>query len=108
MSDSSKQTEKKIHEGIDKASDVAKDEVTRLRNELNELRRKAGPKVQEAENFLTSPPVLGFIEEHFANTRLHFDHCYPRTDFFTIGITGFVAGAAVVLLYAKYNGGLRL
>ncbi|KAI9290129.1 hypothetical protein BC943DRAFT_313332 [Umbelopsis sp. AD052] len=83
MSDSSKQTEKKIHEGIDKASDVAKDEVTRLRNELNELRRKAGPKVQEAENFLTSPPVLGFIE-------------------------GFVAGAAVVLLYAKYNGGLRL
>jgi len=62
MSDSSKQTEKKLHEGIDKASDVAKDEVTKLRTELNELRRKAGPKVQEAENFLTSPPVLGFIE----------------------------------------------
>jgi hypothetical protein len=62
MSDSSKNAEKKVNEGIDKASDVAKDEVTKLRNELNELRRKAGPKVQEAENFLTSPPVLGFIE----------------------------------------------
>ncbi|KAG2176111.1 hypothetical protein INT43_005344 [Umbelopsis isabellina] len=83
MSDSSKNAEKKINEGIDKASNVAQDEVTKLRNELNDLRRRAGPKVQEAENFLSSPPVLGFIQ-------------------------GFVAGAAVVLLYAKYNGGLRL
>jgi hypothetical protein len=62
MSDTTKNAEKKINEGIDKASDVAKDEVTKLRNELNELRRKAGPKVQEAENFITSPPVVGFIE----------------------------------------------
>ena len=69
----SKDTEKKVNQNIDKASGIAQDniekasgfaqdEVSRLRAELDDLRRKAGPKMHEAENFLTSPCALGFYQ----------------------------------------------
>ncbi|KAI9022982.1 hypothetical protein CLU79DRAFT_749810 [Phycomyces nitens] len=80
---SSRETEHKINNNIEKASNVAQDEVTRLRAELDEFKRKAGPKVQEAENILCSPSAIGFYQ-------------------------GLVVGVAIVLGYAKYNGGLRL
>ncbi|KAI8371650.1 uncharacterized protein BYT42DRAFT_580989 [Radiomyces spectabilis] len=79
----SREAEKKINENIDKASNSAQEEVTRLRAELDDLRRRAGPKVKEAESFLCSPAAIGFYQ-------------------------GFVVGIAVVLGYAKVNGGLRL
>lgn len=70
---SSKDTEKKLNQNIDKASGIAQDnidkassfaqdEVSRLRAELDDLRRKAGPKMHEAENYLTSPCALGFYQ----------------------------------------------
>ncbi|KAG2187550.1 hypothetical protein INT44_005239 [Umbelopsis vinacea] len=82
MSDS-RQTEKKVNANIEHFSAEAQQEVTRLRKELDDLRIRARPKVQEAENFLSSPQVTGFIG-------------------------GFVAATAVILGYTKYNGGLRL
>lgn len=60
MSDS-KQTERKINANIDSFSADAQQEVTRLRKEIDDLRARARPKVQEAENFLSSPQVSGFI-----------------------------------------------
>lgn len=60
MSDS-KQTEKKVNANIDHFSAEAQQEVTRLRKEIDDLRVRARPKVQEAENFLSSPQVTGFI-----------------------------------------------
>ncbi|CDS06848.1 hypothetical protein LRAMOSA09373 [Lichtheimia ramosa] len=91
---SSKDTEKKLNQNIDKASGIAQDnidkassfaqdEVSRLRAELDDLRRKAGPKMHEAENYLTSPCALGFYQ-------------------------GVVTGVVLVLAYAKWNGGLRI
>ncbi|KAI9314765.1 hypothetical protein BX666DRAFT_1963299 [Dichotomocladium elegans] len=68
---------------LEKASNFAQDEVTHLRAELDELRRKAGPKVEEAENYLTSPTALGFYQ-------------------------GVVTGIVLVLAYAKWNGGIRV
>lgn len=62
MSSSTYDAEKKVNENIAKASSNAQEEVTRLRAELDELRRKAGPKVREAENFLTSPTAIGFYQ----------------------------------------------
>ncbi|CAO3680326.1 unnamed protein product [Umbelopsis ramanniana] len=82
MSDS-RQTEKKVNANIEHFSAEAQQEVTRLRKELDDLRIRARPKVQEAENFLSSPQVTGFIG-------------------------GFVAATAVILGYAKYNNGIRL
>ncbi|KAI8143182.1 hypothetical protein BJV82DRAFT_611687 [Fennellomyces sp. T-0311] len=79
----SRETERKVNENISKASNAAQDEVSRLRAELDDLRRRAGPKVEEAESFLTSPAALGFYK-------------------------GVVVGAVIVLGYAKVNGGLRL
>jgi len=82
MSDS-RQTEKKVNANIENYSAEAQQEVTRLRKEVDDLRARARPKVQEAENFLSSPQVTGFIG-------------------------GFVAATAIILGYAKYNGGIRL
>ncbi|ORZ00686.1 hypothetical protein BCR43DRAFT_521675 [Syncephalastrum racemosum] len=79
----SREAERKVNENIDKAAGNAQDEVSRLRHELDDLRRRAGPKIDEAESFLTSPTALGFYQ-------------------------GLVVGVAIVLGYAKYNGGLRL
>lgn len=59
---SSSNTETKINENIDKASNRAQEEVTRLRAELDDLKRRAGPKMHEAETFLTSPTALGFYQ----------------------------------------------
>jgi vacuolar-type H+-ATPase subunit H len=53
MSDS-KQTERKINANIDSFSAEAQQEI-------DDLRARARPKVQEAENFLSSPQVTGFI-----------------------------------------------
>jgi hypothetical protein len=57
----SRQTEKKVNANIEHFSAEAQQEVTRLRKELDDLRIRARPKVQEAENFLSSPQVTGFI-----------------------------------------------
>lgn len=64
---SSSNTDTKINENIEKASNRAQEEVTRLRAELDDLKRRAGPKMHEAETFLTSPTALGFYqgEYHF-------------------------------------------
>lgn len=58
----SREAERKVNENIDKAASSAQDEVSRLRHELDDLRRRAGPKIDEAENFLTSPTALGFYQ----------------------------------------------
>ncbi|KAJ8658719.1 hypothetical protein O0I10_005443 [Lichtheimia ornata] len=80
---SSSNTETKINENIDKASNRAHEEVTRLRAELDDLKRRAGPKMHEAETFLTSPTALGFYQ-------------------------GLAVGVVMVLGYAKWNGGIQL
>ncbi|KAL1933016.1 hypothetical protein VTP01DRAFT_8694 [Rhizomucor pusillus] len=80
---STQDAERKINENISKASSAAQDEVVRLRRELDDLRRRAGPKIDEAQSFLTSPAALGFYQ-------------------------GVVAGVVLVLGYAKFSGGLRL
>ncbi|CEP06813.1 hypothetical protein [Parasitella parasitica] len=77
----SNQTDKKINENVDKAAEQTKQELSKLRAEYEELKRTAKPKVQEAENFLTSPSAIGFYQ-------------------------GLVVGVFVVLGYAKYKGGL--
>lgn len=83
--------ESKIHEGakkVDEATDGAsddaaraakraEDEVNRLKAELAELRRNVGPKIQEAENYLTSPTAITFYK-------------------------GIVTGVALVLAFKKY------
>ncbi|KAI7857025.1 hypothetical protein BDC45DRAFT_566556 [Circinella umbellata] len=83
MASNSKDVENKVNKNIDKASNVAQDEVSRLRAELDDLRARAKPKVEEAETFLTTPSAFGFYK-------------------------GFVVGVLVVLGYAKANGGLRV
>ena len=62
MSSSSKDVENKVNKNIDKASSVAQDEVSRLRAELDDLRARAKPKVEEAETFLTTPSAIGFYK----------------------------------------------
>lgn len=62
MSSSVAEDQKKIHENVDKAADQAKQELSKLRAEYEEFKRNAQPKVQEAENFLTSPPAIGFYQ----------------------------------------------
>jgi CHASE3 domain sensor protein len=80
----------KVQEGANKAQEVledddvqkaarrAEEEVNRLKTELADLRRKAGPKIQEAENYLTSPSAITFYK-------------------------GLITGVAVVLAYKKYS-----
>ncbi|KAF7721175.1 Serine/threonine-protein phosphatase 6 regulatory subunit 3 [Apophysomyces ossiformis] len=62
---STRDAEKKINENIDNASHAAQEEVTRLRAELDDLRRKARPKMKEAESYLTSPTAIGFYQGRF-------------------------------------------
>ncbi|KAI9315605.1 hypothetical protein BX666DRAFT_1957440 [Dichotomocladium elegans] len=80
---SSRETEQKINQNIEKASKNAQEEVVRLRAELDELRRKTQPRVEKVESYLTSPTAIGFYQ-------------------------GFIVGVAAVLGYAKYNNGLRI
>ncbi|KAI8084905.1 uncharacterized protein BX664DRAFT_338081 [Halteromyces radiatus] len=74
-------------EGLEKASKTAQEEVVRLRQELDDLRSKANPKIRKAEDFLTSPTSCSFYQ-------------------------GVLVGAGLVFLYAKYiappNSGLKL
>ncbi|KAI8640265.1 hypothetical protein BD408DRAFT_390846 [Parasitella parasitica] len=77
----SNQTDKKINENVDKAAEQTKQELSKLRADYEELKRTAKPKVQEAENFLTSSSAIGFYQ-------------------------GLIVGVFVVLGYAKYKGGL--
>ncbi|CAO3694308.1 unnamed protein product [Rhizopus stolonifer] len=79
------QTAEAVSKGVDgaseeytKASKRAEEEVSKLKAELAELREKAGPKIQEAENFLTSPSAINFYK-------------------------GLVTGIAIVMAYQKYS-----
>lgn len=80
----------KVKEGADKVGEVvesedfqraakrAEDEVNRLKAELADIRRNVGPKIQEAENFLTSPSAVTFYK-------------------------GLITGVAIVLAFKKYS-----
>lgn len=68
---STQDAERKINENISKASSAAQDEVVRLRRELDDLRRRAGPKIDEAQSFLTSPAALGFYQGTVTNLRVN-------------------------------------
>lgn len=65
MSTQAQQNEKKVNENVDKAAEQTKQELSKLRAEYEELKRSAKPKVQEAENFLTSPSAIGFYQGKF-------------------------------------------
>ncbi|KAG2198309.1 hypothetical protein INT47_003022 [Mucor saturninus] len=65
------------NEDVKRATKRAEDEVNRLKAELAEFQRKAGPKLQEAEHFLCSPTAITFYK-------------------------GLVTGVALVLAYKKY------
>jgi arginine utilization protein RocB len=62
MSSSVAEDQRKINENVNKAADQTKQELNKLRAEYEELKRSARPKVQEAENFLTSPAAIGFYQ----------------------------------------------
>ncbi|KAI8887587.1 hypothetical protein K501DRAFT_175079 [Backusella circina FSU 941] len=62
---------------IANAAHRAEDEINRLKSELSDLKARAGPKIREAENFLSSPKACSFYQ-------------------------GVVTGIALVLLYKKY------
>jgi molecular chaperone GrpE (heat shock protein) len=62
---------------VDRAAKRAEDEVNKLKAELADLKRRAGPKIQEAENYLTSPTAISFYK-------------------------GLITGAALVFAYKKY------
>lgn len=80
----------KVKEGADKVGEVvesedfqraarrAEEEVNRLKAELADIRRNVGPKIQEAENFLTSPSAVTFYK-------------------------GLITGVAIVLAFNKYT-----
>jgi predicted nucleic acid-binding Zn-ribbon protein len=61
---------------IDGAAKKAEDEINKLKSELADIKRRAGPKIQEAENFLTSPTAITFYK-------------------------GLITGVAIVLTYKK-------
>lgn len=54
--------EKKVNEAYDKVSSTAQDELTKVKAEFDEFKKRSAPKVQEAENFLTSPSAIGFYQ----------------------------------------------
>jgi molecular chaperone GrpE (heat shock protein) len=54
--------EKKINEAYDKVSSTAQDELAKVKAEFDDFKKRSGPKVQEAENFLTSPSAIGFYQ----------------------------------------------
>ncbi|KAI8879672.1 hypothetical protein K501DRAFT_192991 [Backusella circina FSU 941] len=76
-------SDQKINETVNKAADATKDELKRVKAELEELRLKTKPKVEEASSALTSPQAIGFYQ-------------------------GVIVGVAVVVGYARYNGGLKI
>lgn len=79
-SDAAKTVDKKLdnaNEDVDRAAKRAEEEVNKLKAELADLKRRAGPKIQEAENFLCSPAAINFYK-------------------------GLVTGVALVLAYKKY------
>lgn len=55
-------TAQKTEQKINEASAIAKDELNNAKAEFQDLQRRAQPKVQEAENFLTSPSAIGFYQ----------------------------------------------
>lgn len=69
--------EKLQDDDVQRAAKRAEDEVNKLKAELAELRRNVGPKIQEAENFLTSPSAIAFYK-------------------------GVVTGVALVLAFKRY------
>lgn len=54
--------EKKINETYDKVSSTVEDELAKVKAEFNDFKARSGPKVREAENFLTSPGAIGFYQ----------------------------------------------
>ncbi|KAG1110187.1 hypothetical protein G6F42_015413 [Rhizopus arrhizus] len=79
-SEAAKAVDKKLdnaNEDFDRAAQRAEEEVNKLKAELADLKRRAGPKIQEAENYLTSPAAISFYK-------------------------GLVTGVAIVLAYKKY------
>lgn len=79
----------KVQEGAKKVDEVlqddevaratrrAEEEVNKLKAELSDLQARAGPKLQEAENYLTSPSAITFYK-------------------------GLITGVAIILAYKKY------
>jgi molecular chaperone GrpE (heat shock protein) len=55
-------SDQKINETVNKAADTTKDELKRVKAELEELRRKTGPKMDQASSALTSPQAIGFYQ----------------------------------------------
>lgn len=97
---SKQETERKANEAYDKASSAAHDELLRVKAELAEFKRKSQPKIQEAENYLTSPSAIGFYQGKF------FIQKWCGTVKNSHLVLGVVVGVFVVLGYAKYKGGL--
>jgi molecular chaperone GrpE (heat shock protein) len=58
-------SDQKINETVNKAADTTKDELKRVKAELEELRRKSGPKVDQASSALASPQAIGFYQGKF-------------------------------------------
>lgn len=56
------ENEKKIHQTYDKVSATAQEELSKVKAELNEFKKRSGPQVQKAENALTSPSAIGFYQ----------------------------------------------
>ncbi|KAI8095809.1 hypothetical protein BDF21DRAFT_353689 [Thamnidium elegans] len=77
------ENEKKINQTYDKVSATAQEELSKVKAEFEDFKKRSGPRVQKAENALTSPSAIGFYQ-------------------------GLVVGVCVVLGYAKYKGGLTL
>ncbi|CAO3655411.1 unnamed protein product [Mucor hiemalis] len=83
VSDKVKEGAKKVEEAVEsedfqRAAKRAEEEVNRLKSELADIRRNVGPKIQEAENFLTSPSAVTFYK-------------------------GLITGVAIVLAFKKYS-----
>ncbi|CEG64940.1 hypothetical protein RMATCC62417_01830 [Rhizopus microsporus] len=81
VSDASETMKKGIHNASDqyeRASRHAEEEMEKLKAELADLRRRAAPKIEEAEHFLVSPTAIAFYK-------------------------GLVTGVAIVLAYQKYS-----
>ncbi|KAI8970399.1 hypothetical protein BDF20DRAFT_891033 [Mycotypha africana] len=66
------------NENVDRAARRTEEEAHKLKDDVRELKRKAGPKIQEAENFLTSPAAINFYK-------------------------GLITGVALVFAYNRYT-----
>ena len=79
IQDGADKVEEVVHsEDFQRASQRAEEEVNKLKTELADLKRKAGPKIQEAENYLTSPSAVTFYK-------------------------GLITGVALVLAFKRYS-----